>query len=134
MPWISSGSRDEIAHRHPRIERGEGVLEDHLHVPAKLLGAFSVEPGHVLAVEDEVAGVGHEAGDRLRRRRLAAAGFADEREGFAAADHEGDALHGVDAAVDPAEKAAVQIEAHGEPVGDQQRVADARRRVQPAIR
>ena len=34
MPWIDQRLGDEVADRHARVERGVGVLEDHLHVAA----------------------------------------------------------------------------------------------------
>ena len=37
MPWISSGSATRSPTAHARIERGVGVLEDHLHVAAHRL-------------------------------------------------------------------------------------------------
>ena len=37
MLWMSMGSRNDLAHRHTGIQRGIGVLEDHLHIPPEVL-------------------------------------------------------------------------------------------------
>ena len=82
---------------HARVERGERVLEDDLDLPAHLPHGAAVQLGQLRPVEL----------DRARRRldelqhgptggRLAAPGLADEAEGLARGDAEGDAADGVD--------------------------------------
>ena len=45
MPWMISGSRDDVVHRHARVERTERVLEDELDMAAELdqLVAFQLQ-------------------------------------------------------------------------------------------
>ena len=75
---------DDFADPHLRIERGIGILEDHLHVaarPADLVGAL---PHQVLAAEDDLAaGRTIELQDGAPGRRLAAAALADQAQRFA---------------------------------------------------
>ena len=42
---------DDLAGRHPRVQRGVGVLIDHLHAPAIRQHRVAVEAGDVVAVE-----------------------------------------------------------------------------------
>ncbi len=71
---------DEVADAHARIERGIGVLEDHLHVAAHRLALVAAEAGQIAPANDDIAAVRHEPDQRLGGRRLAAAGFADQRQ------------------------------------------------------
>ena len=80
---------DDLPHPHPRIERPERILEDHLHPPAKRPQPALACLRDVLAVEDDAAGrrLQH-AQDRHRRRRLAAAAFPHQAEGLTAPEIE----------------------------------------------
>ena len=130
MPWISSGSATRSPTAHARVERGVGVLEDHLHVAAHRLARVAAEARQIAPADHDVAAVGHQPGQRLGGGRLAAAGFADQRQRLARRDREADAFDGVDAAVDPAEEAAAHVEADMQ-VADHR---DSRRlRRQPAL-
>ena len=75
----------------------------------------------------------HEPEDRPRRRRLAAARFADERQGLAATDREGDAPDRLDAGCrssgDPVAHAPPPVERHVEVVHAQERGRGRRLRV-----
>ena len=42
---------EDLADRHARIERGVGILEDDLHVPAQTAQLVLVEVGDLLALE-----------------------------------------------------------------------------------
>jgi hypothetical protein len=65
---------DDVRHAHARIQRGERVLEDHLHL----------EVGFPLpAIADAAARRLENAGDHAAERRLAAARFADQPHDFA---------------------------------------------------
>ncbi len=79
-----SGSARVAQTRQARVERGVGVLEDHLEVAAgggKLGGA--AEPEVAPVQPDGAPGRGDELEDGAGQRRLAAARFADEAEDLA---------------------------------------------------
>ena len=83
---------------HPRVQRRVRVLEHHLQVApgAPKLPAAGSE--HLLAVEQDLPGVGHlDANDQLSKRRLAAPGFADQAEGLAGVEVQRDVGDGLDA-------------------------------------
>ena len=85
----------DLAHGHARIERGVGVLEDDLHVPAQPAQRVLVEVGDLLALEAHRArGRVHQAQHQPAGGRLAAAGFADQRQRLAAGDLEADVVDG----------------------------------------
>lgn len=99
------GFGDLAADAHDRVERGHGLLEDHgdgaAAVGAHLVFAegeqvFGVRVG--LAGELEAAGDGgrgrKQAEDGERGGGLAGAGLADEADGFAGGNVEGDAVDG----------------------------------------
>ncbi len=89
---------DAVGDRRPRIEAGVRVLEDDLHPPAERLEVLAAERRQILPVEpDRARGRFDEAQDKTSDRRLAAARFADEAEGLAAAHVERDAIDGLDA-------------------------------------
>src|SRR3546814_16703724 len=77
---------DELLDSHAWIERGEGILKDHLDSQRRFLGAdLAVVPDR-LAVEGETAsGWRQNAGDHAPEGRLAAAGFADQADHLACA-------------------------------------------------
>src|SRR6184192_3119166 len=92
-----------------RVERGHRVLEDHRDLAAADPPQLPVaEREQVLAAEERGA-AGHAAGareDAQQRERgdaLAAARLADDAEGLADPDLEGDAVDGVDGAAVGAE-------------------------------
>src|SRR6266576_7272709 len=74
---------DDPADAVPGVERGERVLEDHLHAPPQGPQLLLVQLGDVLAVEDDAA-VRRlvEPQNRPADRRLAAAGLADQPDGL----------------------------------------------------
>ena len=80
--------RHVLEHRHVRIERV--VLEHHRHVAVfrrHVVDHLAVDP-------DLAAGDVLEAGDHPQRRRLAAAGRADQHDELLVGDVEIDAAHG----------------------------------------
>ena len=88
---------DDLRDPHPRRQRGVGVLEDDLDMPAQASG---VGRGHRLPGEANLAArrrLQEEQG--LHQRRLAAAAFADETERFSGRQRQG---HAVDGAHRPA--------------------------------
>src|SRR3546814_19117247 len=74
------------------VQAGIGVLEDHLQALAQASGVGARGDGrHVATVEEDArAGRPVQSDDEARHRRLAAAGLADEAEGGAARNAEGD--------------------------------------------
>ena len=70
---------DSGADGHPRVQRGERVLEDDLHVPAHFTQVPSAEAADIDAVEPDVAtGRLDQPEDAAAERRLAAAGFSHD--------------------------------------------------------
>src|SRR5216684_8029689 len=86
----------DVADAPARIEAGKGILKDHLHAPADLVlargGIGDIHPVELDAAARRPIESDDDAGDG----RLAAAGFADEREGLAAAYREADAVDGLE--------------------------------------
>src|SRR5581483_12491395 len=86
------------ADAHSRIERGEGVLEHHLDVPAELREVALVTAADDVAVEANLAARRLlEREEEARERRLPRPRLADDSEGLAARDAERDSverLHG----------------------------------------
>ena len=80
---------DDVADRHARIERREGILEDHLHLLAHREHFVAARLREVGALEQDLA-VGRivEAKHDAAERRFPAAGFADEAERLAGRDIE----------------------------------------------
>src|SRR3546814_16303135 len=87
---------DDLLDAHAWIERGEGILKDHLDSQRRFLGAdLAVVPDR-LAVEGETAsGWRQNAGDHAPEGSLSAAGFAEQADHRAGADGEVDAVDGV---------------------------------------
>ncbi len=80
---------DDVACRHARVERGERVLEDDLHLPAIGAQLRLAEMRDVGAVDlDAARGRLDQAQDRAADCGFAAAGFTDQRERLARADFE----------------------------------------------
>ena len=93
----SEGLGDDLPDRLAWIERLVRVLEDQLRASAPGPQVGAAEPGEVdTAVADPAGGGALEGRDRPRDRRLAAPGFADEREDLPRPDVERDAVHGPD--------------------------------------
>ena len=97
-----------VEERHPRIERTEGVLEDHLHVGPERAERLPRQGRQVddaaasRGKEDLPAGRRHSAEDAAGGRRLAAAALADEPKGLPLADHEAHVVDRPDVADYPA--------------------------------
>ena len=114
----AQGRFDDLGHGHARVERGEGVLEDHLdlgahraHLPRGQ--CEQIDDGAVRPMEQDLAfkadpgdGVAQECDDRLGERALATAGLPDEAEGFALVEGERDVVDGAYLADASAEDAA----------------------------
>src|SRR5438270_379135 len=100
----------DFFHAHPRVERGEGVLEDDLHVAAEAAELTAAGCEHVLAVEGDGTGSGlYEAENHTSEGGLAAAGFANQSQRFALRDIERDAVDCADLALGLAEDAFVSL-------------------------
>ena len=78
------GLRDCGSDSHARVQTGEWILEDHLHVLAPLAQLVLVQLQHVFAVEQNGAAVSFgQPHHRAAGGRLAAAGFTDKCQGLA---------------------------------------------------
>ncbi len=87
----------DVAHLAARVERGDRVLEDHLHPRAGFAHHVPVHRGQLVALEAHRARCRPgELHDRPAGGALAAPRLADEAERLARADVEADAGHGVD--------------------------------------
>ena len=75
---------DDLADPLARVERGVGVLEDHLHLAPQRPHLAPREPGDLTALEaDRARARLEQLQDRAARRRLAAARLADQAERLA---------------------------------------------------
>ncbi|MCY1295760.1 hypothetical protein D9M70_451170 [compost metagenome] len=93
-----------------RIERGERVLEDHLHVASQRAELALGQPGDVLTVEQQRATIDiRQAQQAFADGRLARARFADDAQRFATAHREADAIHRMHHALPGKEAAAGDI-------------------------
>ena len=101
------GLSHQIEKRHARIERGEGILKDHLHLATQRPQLLPAQPAHV---DHRAIGDPHE--DLPARRldgphdapcggRLPAAAFSDQTERLAFVDVKIDAVHRADMAYRP---------------------------------
>ena len=110
--------------RVQRIERGHRLLEDDRDVVAADVAHLVFRQAQQLAsLEADAAGgmrrrrIGQQFQDRQRADRFAGAGFADQRDAFAALDLEGDA-------VDRERRAALLVERHREIADREQGLVD----------
>ena len=96
---------DDLADRHARIERGIGVLEDHLHLLAHGDHLLAVERREVHALEADLArGRVVEAQHQAAEGGFSAAGLADQPQRLAALDGDRDVVDGAHQLV-PAQEA-----------------------------
>jgi hypothetical protein len=98
--WFMNGKRfgNDFADAHARVQRGVGILEDHLRLPARGAQFRSAEREQVAPFELDFATVRlGEPEEHARESSLAAAAFADDSEGLAARDIETHAIHGREA-------------------------------------
>ena len=93
------GLADDVADRHPGVERAEGVLEDHLHPAAQPSDLLFGNSGDILPFEKDLSSCGAlELQHGVPRGCLAAAALPHQAEGFALLKVEIDAVHGLDVA------------------------------------
>lgn len=85
---------DDFFNPHARVERGEGVLKDDLHVTAEAAQVAGTRGKNVLAVEVDAAGRGlDQAEDHASEGGLAATGLADQTQGLAGMNVERHVIH-----------------------------------------
>ena len=98
---------DEIEQGHARIERGERILEDHLHLSTQRAQLRRAQPAHL---DHRASGDPHEdlaprrldgPQDAPRRRGLSAAALADQAQRLPLVDVKVDAVHRPDVAHRP---------------------------------
>src|SRR5215469_6196641 len=98
-----------LTYRHARIERRIGILENHLDVAPQAEQFLALRIREVTALEHDAARGGiFDPDDRAAKRGLAAAGFANQAEGFALHDGQIDAIDRADIANLRAKHAAAQ--------------------------
>ena len=84
---------DDVAGRHPGVQRRVGVLEDHLHAAAELQQFLAAQANGSMPSKLHGALVRTLQHQQCAGQRgLAAAGLADQAEGLAALEVEGDAV------------------------------------------
>jgi hypothetical protein len=85
----------DLAYALARVERGVGVLEDHLHLATQRAEIAAAHARDLAAVEpDRAGGRLQELEDRARQGGLSAAGLSDQAQRFAGRHREGDPVHG----------------------------------------
>src|SRR5262245_18801159 len=86
---------DDVANAPARIERGVGILDDHLQNFAERPQPGARQLRYIATLEQDRSPVGSfEANDAACERRLARARLTDQRQGTALADFEADAGNG----------------------------------------
>ncbi len=99
-----------------RVERGIGILEDDLHLAAKIAQIVACHRRHFPSFELYRAGGRiHEPENRAPRRGLATAGFPHQSQGLPLADSEADIVDSLDLSDCLAEKPALYREVFLEP-------------------
>src|SRR5260370_9061872 len=97
QPEIVQGLGDDVADRHPWVQRSERVLEDDLHLATHPPQPPPAQPRQVLPLEDHPARRHRlQSRDQSRQGRLPASRLTDETERLPAPDVEadaGDCLH-----------------------------------------
>ena len=94
---------EDVPDAPPRIERVVGILEDHLHVPAKLPEPAARQVGEIDIAEVNASRRGwYQAQDAAARRGLAAAALSDQAERRAARNAQGDTVDGAHERAGPA--------------------------------
>jgi hypothetical protein len=89
--------RHDLLDAHARVQRGIGVLEDHLHAAAELAQRLALQRGQLGAVEADGTGGGLvELEDGAAGRGLATAGLTHQAQRLAVLDEEVEAVHGLD--------------------------------------
>ena len=103
---------DDLADREPGRERGEGILEDDLHLGTEVAHFLAGEIVDLLPVEEHLtAGLfARETQNGAPRGRLAAARLADQTHRRPAFQVEGNAVDRLDVADRPGEEAALDGE------------------------
>ena len=87
----------DLADGETRRQAGIRILEDDLHSRAHVAEFALAQSGHVLSVENDLAGrLGIKTKDRSAAGRLAASGLADQTHRLTALDREGDSVDRAD--------------------------------------
>ncbi len=98
--------RDDASDRHARVERGIGILKDHLDRLARRPQGLALEVRHVDPGERDGAGIGlDETHEAAPQRRLARARFPDDAERLALEQRQAHLVDGADDALGAPEQA-----------------------------
>ena len=119
---------DDLAHRHPRVQRRVRILEDDLDVSPDGPHLPALEAGDVLALEHDLAGGRLEQlDDGPSEGRLAATRLSDDAERLAGLHRQVDAVHRLHLPDRVLEEARLDREVLDEPFDPEERVAVRRR-------
>src|SRR5579872_5790918 len=119
---------DLVAQSSKRIERRKRILEHHLHVPARFAQFGWPEAADLPAVQPHLAGLRFDQPQyRAAARRLAATGFADQRECLADVYGEAHVLDRMDVGDDATKNATFHRIARGQILDLEQRAGLAPR-------
>ena len=96
------GTRNGLSDGALGVQRGVGVLEDHLQLFEQLDGTLFDNPGDIHTDKVHCPGIGRlQARDALGQRALAASGFAHDADSGGFPRHESDIVHGLHQALCP---------------------------------
>ena len=94
--WLVNGQGfgHNLADAHSGVQRSEGILKNHLHLPALAAEFFIAERQQIQSLELYFAGIRlNEPQKHSRERGFATATLADDGQGFTGRDRESDAIH-----------------------------------------
>ena len=91
---ILQGLCNNLPHREPRIQRGEGILEYQLHLRPHMPQRLAVQGGNVRAVKGDCAGGGrNQVQNHPPQGGFAAAGLTHQRQRLTLVNFQGDIIH-----------------------------------------
>mmetsp|Transcript_22885 Transcript_22885/g.38328 ORF Transcript_22885/g.38328 Transcript_22885/m.38328 type:complete len:434 (+) Transcript_22885:3121-4422(+) len=115
-----------IGQLHLGVQRGKGILKDHLHIDPRGAQIAITQRHDVLAVQHDRAFLRiHQAQDRPTRCGFAKAAFAHKAQGLALVDGKGQVLDRMNIGHKTAKEAALDRKARGETLDLQQRLFGA---------
>src|SRR5690349_13083363 len=99
------GFANHVLDRKTRIKRSEGILKNHLQLPASRAQLGRRHSRQILAIKQNAPGSWfHQSQDRSPERRFPASALADQTERLARRDTETDVVNCAHVIANPAEK------------------------------